>query len=361
MIKNKAEDKRMLLFLGQHTLDKLDGAPRVRTYYFHRALKEKIPTIFITGSRTSRTIPLLKMMCSPRMRIIRYLYLEPSTSASTPVDLGFLIAARFFYRIPVAIYIRDVHQLFGRLYSRNTFKRVILYYGWLLSMAVYRRTADILYFPAEEMSDYIHFKNKKVLPPGGILRETVKRPSLQSLKMKTIVYMGGNNYFYGIDLFVKAMAEVVQEDPNVKCLLLSKGNFSYLERLRHAPWLEIRKTTFKEIPKYLKDAYLGVSCLRKSEYGSITIALKLFDYMSYRLPILATRCGPQTRFIEENRCGLLVDDTVDSIAKGIRYMLKHPRKVEMWGEHGYHCLKEKHLWKHRAEQLLKDFEDLENR
>ena len=348
--------KNILLLLGQHDITEINSAPKVRTYCLYNELKKQIPTVLITGSRLARMFDLIKYLLTNNLRVTKYVYLEPATSSPTPIDLLFLILC-YINNIPIAVFVRDVHQLYKNQCKVNSVKTIILFYGWKIAVNIYCSIADILYFPTKEMSAYIHFHTKKLMPPGGILRENIKQ-AISNKKEKIIIYIGGNEPFYGIDIFVEAMKLVTKKHSDAVCYIISKGDFSYLGEARGEKWLHIQQANFNEIDKIMSKAYLAVSPLRKNGYGGITIALKMYDYMSYGKPIIATSCPPQERFIQENKCGILVEDTSASMADGICYLLDNPKLNTELGKNGLDALKKHHLWKHRAEQIISDLSNV---
>ena len=59
---------------------------------------------------------------------------------------------------------------------------------------------------------------------------------------------------------------------------------------------------------------------RRSEYNDFSVPVKLVDYLSSGLPIVATACSAQKRLIEADGYGVICDDNPSSMAEAIAKM-----------------------------------------
>jgi glycosyltransferase involved in cell wall biosynthesis len=88
--------------------------------------------------------------------------------------------------------------------------------------------------------------------------------------------------------------------------------------------------------------------------------IKLFDYMSFGRPIVATRCRDMAALVNELEVGLVVDDTVDGLAQGIIRLLKDCDLTTRLSQNGYQAIHTAHAWPHRTKQLLQMIEKIEH-
>lgn len=86
---------------------------------------------------------------------------------------------------------------------------------------------------------------------------------------------------------------------------------------------------------------------------------KLFEYMSARLPIIASDFPLWREVIEGNDCGLCVDPMNPSaISEAINLLLTNPERVKKFGDNGYRAVQEKYNWGIEEQKLLTLYNEL---
>jgi glycosyltransferase involved in cell wall biosynthesis len=104
---------------------------------------------------------------------------------------------------------------------------------------------------------------------------------------------------------------------------------------------------------------LAISPLRVNPYNDLAMPVKLFDYMSFGRPLVVTTCHDTAALVNELEAGLVVEDTVDSLAQGIIRLLEAPGLAARLGRNGYQAIQTAHSWPHRAAWLLQMIETIE--
>lgn len=340
-----------LLFLGQYPLDNINSAPKVRTYNFYQNFKDLVDTDFITGTRRSRRLPLLKYIFSGKLFKVDFIYLESATSTSMETDILLLLIAKFF-RIPIGIYIRDAFPIFN-LIEQNTIKNKLMVIGWYISIWVYKLMASRLFFPTDSLAKaFRNIKKYKLLPPGGISR------SYEDIipEHKGILYSGGLSPIYDINLLIKSIEKVYRKHNTMKLYFICRENEINQEiknLIFDKPWIEIKHYNIDEIYELRNKIYLSIIPLAALPYGDVAIPVKLFDYMSLGRPIIATDRKETTIFFEENIVGLICKTNFEDMANKIEYLFDNYDLAVKLGKNAYNVLNEKHLWKHRAEEVIR--------
>jgi len=293
------------------------------------------------------------------LRHTRAVYVEASTSTASEIDLLFLALAHAA-GVPILIFIPDAYQLFPTIFPRTGSKERCLDWGWRRSIATYLRLADVLLFPSRGLAACFDTRQRTdVLPPAGLPN---RERSPLSWEPPTILYAGGASRRYGSDLLLDAMEQVVARHPTARCRFIT-GDVAVevlaAHRARRAPWLTVERRAFDELPAIMGSATLTVIPLRVNAYNDLAMPVKLFDYMSFGRPVVATACRDTAALVNELDAGLIVDDTADGIAQGIMRLLEDPDLATRLGQNGYQAIQSTHAWPHRAAQLLQMIEALE--
>ncbi len=86
---------------------------------------------------------------------------------------------------------------------------------------------------------------------------------------------------------------------------------------------------------------------------------KIFEYMLYGLPIIASDFPLWRHLISDEGCGLVVDPTEpESIAGAIEWMLRHPQEAEVMGNRGREVALSKYNWENEEPKLLALYQEL---
>mgnify|MGYP001221574873 CR=1 FL=1 len=346
-----------IVVLGMFDLTRLDGAMSVRIYNIYQALRSLTPTTLLAGNRSSRRMATLRFLRQGGLGRTRAIYVEASNGPSNETDLLFLTLARS-RGIPILVFIPDAYQLFPDIFPRSGWKAKLIDWGWRYCINTYLRVADVLLFPSWGLAAYFSDgRAKALLPPAGTLGLDYAPPVFSP---PTIVYAGGATYRYGSDLLLDAMVQVVARFPNARCrLITNQDEFIAGHPARHAAWLTVEPRTFDELPEIMRSATLTVISLRSNPYNDLAVPVKLFDYMSFGRAVVATACRDTTLLLEQLEAGLVVDDTVESLAQGIIYLLENPDLTARLGLNGYQAIQMAHSWKHRAKRLLELVDEIE--
>jgi len=195
--------------------------------------------------------------------------------------------------------------------------------------------------------DFLQPKNLIVYPNVPNLNTLFDYPIHQPKDIDSenfnLLYFGVVAERRGILTCMKAMRTLRKSIPNCKLILIGPINKSEevdLEELiddaelkdviLHIPWLDI-----KHLPSYLLKADVCLSPIHKSKQHDIGIANKLFQYMAFAKPIVASNSVAQMEMIEQENCGLifLSDDHLD-LAEKVLWLHDNPKESEQLGMNG---------------------------
>lgn len=98
----------------------------------------------------------------------------------------------------------------------------------------------------------------------------------------------------------------------------------------------------------------GLVLLHQEPRYQVSMPVKMFEYMSAGIPVIASDFPLWRRIIATAGCGLLVEPMdVKSIADAIEYLLLHPQEAETMGRRGRQAVARHYNWETEERKLLK--------
>lgn len=168
----------------------------------------------------------------------------------------------------------------------------------------------------------------------------------------TICYIGG--------LFpTRGIKELVQALEHTEATLLLAGTFSSEEFEKEVKslkgWEKVKFYGFvgrKEIVEILESSNIGIVTLHPTKSYLEALPIKLFEYMSAKLPVIASDFEMWKSLVLDNNCGVMVNP-IDpkAIADKINYLLSNPSIAKEMGQNGYQAVHEKYSWETQAIKL----------
>lgn len=206
---------------------------------------------------------------------------------------------------------------------------------------------DVVFLPSNSMKEYLNFENMTALPPAS---ELVKH--LETDNSKDVIYVGGLSKNYGTDILLDAM-DLVNKKNFVKLIIVCrKEEVNYIpKKYLDKCWLEIVHAKNSELKDYYSRAKIAIIPKLKSVYNDFAISVKLFEYMSYNLPIVATDCYEQQQIITNEKIGLICKSNYMDMADKINKLYFDDEKINEFKKNIIKSLKDKHLWVHRIKTI----------
>ncbi len=181
-----------------------------------------------------------------------------------------------------------------------------------------------------------------------------------------VAYVGGITAIRGIREMVQAMA-LLPDTLNARLVLA--GTFTppaLEEEVRHLPgWERVEFLGWQDRPgvaRVLGQVRVGLAVLKPTKNYAEGWPVKLFEYMSAGLPVIASNFPLWKEIVEGNQCGITVDPLdPKAIAQAIEYLLTHPEEAQKMGQNGRRAVLEKYNWEREATKLLSFYEELLSR
>ena len=229
------------------------------------------------------------------------------------------------------------------------------------------RTVNAATCVTKEIEEYakaeLKIKNTYVVPNGSdpeLFTPAKRRNDLYKEQGGSFkVIWAGTTYFnwHGFDVIEKIARKIYEQDKGITFILIGdkKGVLSPNELPPNMFFMD--KKGYLELPEYIASADLGL-CFYHTQPGLrfYRSPLKLFDYMSCGLPVLATDIGQISEAVQNGKDGfLLKDNNIDDAVRHILFLKNNPALAQKMGQEGRKKVEEYYNWARAAEETEKVF------
>jgi glycosyltransferase involved in cell wall biosynthesis len=173
-------------------------------------------------------------------------------------------------------------------------------------------------------------------------------------KKNAVCYVGSISFVRGISSLVDAMDKV----ENIQLILA--GPFSPLEYQNDLSSMKgWRNVDFRgyasrnEVYEIMNESVAGVVTLLPLPNYLDSLPIKMFEYMSAGIPVIASDFPLFKEIVEQNGCGICVDpENPEAIAKAIHYLIENPSIAEQMGKKGKEVVEKKCNWTNEEKKLV---------
>lgn len=200
-----------------------------------------------------------------------------------------------------------------------------------------------------------HTLNQDTFNVNNYPKDVMFYPLDNATKKRQICYAGGISQIRGMEEILDAML-LLPEDIQ----LILAGPFSdpaYEEKLKsHPGWARVDYKGYiskAEVNQLYNESLLGLVLLLNLPNHVDALPIKMFEYMSAKLPVLASNFTLWESIVKEGRAGLHADPTnVEQVKDAILKIVSEPKLAEEFGENGYQLVKDKYNWKNEEKVLF---------
>lgn len=329
----------VLLYYPFQMAENANSGSKLRPIEIHRAFlewgkKENIEILLLSGNSNERAKLYTKWKAEGKLDNLLFCYMENQTIPLWLTDEGHIPKNPFIdYKvmsflkkkgIPVGVFYRDVYWKFPDLYPLKGLKRMIMQTIYKLEEKFYQRYCDVVFLPSNAMGSYVSINKSKVsLPPGGKRREIRK---LKHESPSQAIYVGGiNNEDYGLFLLLDALKIANRKERICQLTVVCREQeFQSLDLKRKDLFkdssITICHVSGNELDELYKRMDFAFIPRYKSVYNDFSVPVKLVEYLSNELPVIATNCDAQKEIIESGKYGLICMDNPESMAIAIQEM-----------------------------------------
>ncbi|PNW37195.1 UNVERIFIED_CONTAM: glycosyl transferase, partial [Euhalothece sp. KZN 001] len=260
----------------------------------------------------------------------------------------------------------DAHEDVPKQLLSKPYLNPVLSYSLSLAFSVYERWTcsqfDVIIGATPFIRDkYLTVNANSIDINNFPIKEELEFEWDWSAKQNAVCYVGGIAAIRGIREMVRAM-----EITNIDVKLLVGGRFSEPEvetEVKQYPgWQSVNELGFlsrEGVREVLSRSMAGLVTLHPTLNYLESLPVKMFEYMSAGIPVIASNFPLWKEIIKQNDCGICVNPlNPQEIAEAIQWIIKHPNQAAEMGKNGRKAVEEKYNWEPESKKLLNIYEKL---
>jgi glycosyltransferase involved in cell wall biosynthesis len=220
------------------------------------------------------------------------------------------------------------------------------------------KNSDMCIVISDAMKDYIETTygdgcRIEIVPPGSRVR-TDEVPGKSG--PPRVAFAGLLTHREHVDLFVESMPHIKKTCPDTQFFITGRGEEFYKIRKLctqikvdpHFFWFEHSSNFYN----FLQKCHLGALPSSNDISRRIGTPVKLFDYLSVGMPVVANDIGSWSEIISRFKVGILTNEDPSSFSSGILEFLQRGDYIEECGKRGIDLIRTKYNWDNSARLLI---------
>ena len=172
-----------------------------------------------------------------------------------------------------------------------------------------------------------------------------------------LIYAGLLAYREGVNLFIESIPYIRRMISNVEIYMTKKGEeLKKIVRINKDRKLGINFFWFQkreELFEFMKKCHIGILPSSRNKARILGPPVKLYDYLSVGLPVVANNIGEWCEVIRREKIGILTDDNPENFAEAINQLLQDEDTYYEYANNSLRIIKEKYNWDRATETLTK--------
>lgn len=215
------------------------------------------------------------------------------------------------------------------------------------------RQSDLVICISGPLFESIDHPRKFLIPNGSRISHSIEQDSntTNAVRSKPMVgYVGAFEYSMALDQAIDAAMLL----PEIDFILIGAGR--EFPRIQHrVADLKLKNVTLTgalphgEAMTFVSRMDICLNLFHKTDVSHAVSPLKLFEYLSFRKPVISTRLKEVERI---NRDFLYFADTVDELVGQVRHILSHRDEARQKAERGYETTARDFSWSTIAQKFV---------
>ncbi len=215
-------------------------------------------------------------------------------------------------------------------------------------------------------------KGKVALVPNSVRRTFYKDANFQNdlierFKNKfVLLYIGDTGLRRGLLTAIEALPILKKTIPNIHFVIVGTSS---ADKALHAHAKQFKAEDYvsfegwqneKLFPSYIKAAALGISPLYRSQQHDVAYANKLFQYMSFGLPVLVSNALAQKNLVLQEKTGLIhIEKNANDFAEKVQILHKDKELCSTFEKNALRFIKNNFHWEITAKQLVRIYSEFD--
>ncbi|WP_028778680.1 glycosyltransferase [Shimazuella kribbensis] len=332
---------KVLIYFPFELAKKADSGSKVRPLKMIEAFEKwgrdrDLDVIVVSGESKVREERWNELLRQKSLTNVRFCYVENQTIPIWLTDKNHIPSKPFIDRkvfqylkqnqIPMGIFYRDVYWKFDDLYPLKGLKKNLMQWLYRREEKFYEKYADAIFLPSLEMGKYVDINRTKVaLPPGG--KEVVFRKVDRGDNQVRAIYVGAVKHAdNGLPLMLETLERIRLEGlPLSLTVVCREAEYQGLAETQKEQMkklqVEVKHISGDELDTLYEEIDFAYLPRTKSTYNDFSVPVKLVEYLSNYLPVLASNCTAQQRFVESGPYGVVAGATVDEMVSATKTMM----------------------------------------
>lgn len=226
------------------------------------------------------------------------------------------------------------------------------------------KKADRIITVSDSVAERFHkigLETYNIMNVPMILQENVNN---HKINPNDIVYVCGKlGFSKGVDIALQMLSSLKKDYTHIHLTLIGDLQDDVLGQIDYHLKERVEITGFvpyEIMYRKISEGGVGLILFQNTHYNSyIGLPNKLFDYMMCGLPVVASDFPEIRKVIQTSECGIVVDvEDVDSIVKGVKYLLDNPTEAQIMGERGRMAIEDEYNWDKMENKLLALYETI---
>lgn len=268
------------------------------------------------------------------------------------LDFSFLKFCRKS-NIKVGLFYRDIYWIFDEYKNRlSLLKRMVTEFFYYFDLRQYNKSVDILYLPSKKMHNYFPVKFRCdicALPPASVATSYSLQKKVDA--QLNFIYVGGLGVIYNLHLFCATICPL----DNIALHLCVRERDWNESRSDYAQYknITVHHKSGAELDDVYRECDIAVYFLHPSELWTFAMGVKLFEYLSYRKPMIAVKGTAVGEFVEKNNIGWVINYDENELKALVISLQENPEQIDEKIANIEKILPN-NTWQARVEQVAED-------
>jgi glycosyltransferase involved in cell wall biosynthesis len=282
-------------------------------------------------------------------------------------DLDFLPWALILKAVSRSIVIYDCHEnypeeiLYGKPWIPEVFRKVLAKTVEVLENFAIKRFDAVVVVVESQVERF----KKLNLNTTLIQNLSVYESNYDLHHQENVLYTGSISKSYGSDVLIDIARKIKHHQRNYIIYTFDKfddsmkENFLQIVNDENLPLKTLPRFSRSEIMNIMSLGCIGLSLEQDTINKKMAIPAKLFEYMSFGLPVIASNLPNNANIINVSQSGILVaPDSASEFFENIELLMNDILARDILKKNGFRAIQNDFNWKNEEEKLINLYKKL---